>query len=659
MPGIGLIAAVAMTLLGAEPLWPDLAALPAVTGGGEKDAAVVVAVEDYVFLPDVVGAGDLGVAWYMYLSKVRKVPLVMLLKDADATPIKIRNALEAVAGRVKPGGRAWFVFIGHGSPSKDGADGALVGATAQADQYEFFPQTITRGEVLQKLAAAAPGAAAPVLILDACFSGTDVQGQALIAGAQFAVSQEIAEAKEATVLSAGRARDIAGQLPGARRPAFSYLVLGALRGWGDFDDDGVVTAAEAAQYARDVLLTLDSGRQQSPQQSGVDQPMTEKLSGSALEHGPDLADIRLKLAGGGSTAVKVQDDLAAELAALEKARREREDAEKREVAAREAARTKHEAEVEETWKTVKQVAVGGGPEGTKAVELFLKRYQGHPLGNPKETEARQMLEKLGAVASAALTGYILVKPGCFQMGSPATEDGRDSSEVQHEVCITKGFYLKETEVTQKEWRDVMGSNPSHFVACGDRCPVENVSWWDAVAYANALSKKEGLELCYTMGGCTGSPGGGCGKGRSWCDGDYQCRTVAFKGLACKGYRLPTEAEWEYAARAGNTSALHGALDDVAWYNRNSGNKTQPVGYKKANFWGFSDVVGNVWEWCWDWYGAYDGTRNDPLGTAAGGVRMYRGGSWYSYPNVVRFATRRGQNPKERYDFIGLRLARSQ
>ncbi len=411
MPALSLVAALTLALFGAEPLWPDLSALPAATGGGEKDAALVVAVEDYAYLPDVVGAGELGVAWYLYLGKVRKVPMVMLLKDGEATPNKIRNALDAVGQRVKPGGRAWVVFIGHGAPSEDGKDGALVTVTAQPDQVDFFPHTVTQSEVLQRLGKAAEGVLEPVLVVDACFSGTDVSGKTLVKGAQFAVSQEIAEAKEATVLTAGRARDIAGQLPGAERPAFSYLLLGALRGWGDADGDGVVTSQEAVQYAQDAILMLDSGRQQKPQASGKDQPLTAKLSGAALEKGPDLMDIKLRLSGksAGTGGIKKPDTSATEsqptktdsglenrLTELEKAKQARLEEENRKAAEQERSKQQHLQKVEASWNRVKALAESGSPEALQAVEYFLEEYEGNPLGNPYEMEARRWLVRLAA-----------------------------------------------------------------------------------------------------------------------------------------------------------------------------------------------------------------------------------------------------------------------
>jgi formylglycine-generating enzyme required for sulfatase activity len=229
-------------------------------------------------------------------------------------------------------------------------------------------------------------------------------------------------------------------------------------------------------------------------------------------------------------------------------------------------------------------------------------------------------------------GYVRIAPGTFTMGSPASEEGRFDKESQHSVTITRAYCMKATEVTQGEWQSVMGSNPSKFTSCGANCPVEQVSWDDAVGYANALSRREGLPECYA--GST------------------------FSGLSCKGYQLPTEAGWEYAARAGTTGATYGNLDSVSWYRENSGSATHPVGQKQPNAWGLFDMLGNVWEWTGDWYASYAGATSDPAGAPAGSNRVLRGGSWYNTARYARAAFRDYDTPDYRYGSLGFRLVRT-
>jgi formylglycine-generating enzyme required for sulfatase activity len=260
--------------------------------------------------------------------------------------------------------------------------------------------------------------------------------------------------------------------------------------------------------------------------------------------------------------------------------------------------------------------------------------------------------------------WVLVEPGTFQMGSPTNEPGYQGNETRHAVVLTRRFLLQATEVTQGQWRAVLGTNPSGFSSCGDACPVEQVSWWGAVAYCNALSAAEGLEECYTLSGCSGTAG----------DGGYSCTGVTFAGLACGGYRLPTEAEWEYAYRAGTTTAFWSggyqnpsdpyscaepALDAIAWYCGNSGDATHPVGGRAPNGWGLYDVAGNVWEWVWDWYGDYPTAQvTDPRGPASGASRVYRGGSWSGVAGLCRAADRFFVEPGARYVALGFRPSRS-
>ena len=256
-------------------------------------------------------------------------------------------------------------------------------------------------------------------------------------------------------------------------------------------------------------------------------------------------------------------------------------------------------------------------------------------------------------------GFVMVPAGEFLMGSPSSEAGRGSDEgAQRTVRITRAFFLKATEVTQGEWEALMGSNPSSFSSCGDDCPVESVSWWESVEYCNALSRSEGLPECYEVSGST-----------------VTVKAAGGNPLECEGYRLPTEAEWEYAYRAGTATAFYNGgitytgwvcgsdpnLDEIAWYCGNSGDTTHSVGAKEPNAWGLYDMAGNVWEWAWDRYGEYESRPNpdtDPVGPGEGSYRVYRGGSWNRNARYCRAASRNMYDPGYRFRYLGLRPARS-
>ena len=254
-----------------------------------------------------------------------------------------------------------------------------------------------------------------------------------------------------------------------------------------------------------------------------------------------------------------------------------------------------------------------------------------PIANP-QVVGRPSISPAGGSGTQCPAGYVRIAPGTFMMGSPASEVDRVDIETQHSVTISRAYCMKATEVTQGEWQSVIGSTPSSFKNCGENCPVESVRLADVVGYANALSRREGLPECYA--GST------------------------FTGLGCRGYRLPTEAEWEYAARAGTTAATYRDLDNAAWYDKNSGRAPHPVGQKQPNAWGLYDMLGNVYEWTGDWYGTYPGRVTDPLGPATGSNRVIRGGSWSIYASNARAAGRGNDPPGNRSSDLGFRLVRT-
>ncbi|MCI5126271.1 MAG: formylglycine-generating enzyme family protein [Candidatus Electrothrix sp. AR5] len=243
--------------------------------------------------------------------------------------------------------------------------------------------------------------------------------------------------------------------------------------------------------------------------------------------------------------------------------------------------------------------------------------------------------KQGETMTDPTTGMelVYVPKGCFQMGSPPDEKGRfDDEGPVHEVCVD-GFWMGKYEVTQGQWQKIMGDNPAYFQN-GDKYPVESVSWEDAQKFIIKLNKKSGKE-----------------------------------------YRLPTEAEWEYAARAGTKTSRHwgddiscdkamydnySETDNCAKYVRKQGLKngsTAPVGSYSSNQFGLHDMLGNVYEWCADWYGDYSSSsQTNSVGPSSGSYRVIRGGGWSNYPGGVRSAYRGRGTPGRRYYNLGFRLA---
>jgi formylglycine-generating enzyme required for sulfatase activity len=235
---------------------------------------------------------------------------------------------------------------------------------------------------------------------------------------------------------------------------------------------------------------------------------------------------------------------------------------------------------------------------------------------------------------------VRVPPGTFMMGSPPEEPDRHPDEAQVQVTLTRAFEVGVFPVTQAFWQAVMGENPSNHQTGMDapRRPVETIDWFQAVRFCNAASMAHGLTEAYTKR-----------RREGWCynpDGP--------------GFRLPTEAEWEYAARAGEAYRYAGGDDPdaVAWHAVNSARSTQPVGGKRPNAWGLHDMSGNVREWCFDrWIDRYGGGV-DPLGKAASDTRVSRGSSYRSRPQDVRVAFRHYCTPPNRSSDLGLRLVRT-
>jgi formylglycine-generating enzyme required for sulfatase activity len=232
-------------------------------------------------------------------------------------------------------------------------------------------------------------------------------------------------------------------------------------------------------------------------------------------------------------------------------------------------------------------------------------------------EANQAAPRAGDVWTEPVTGmeFVWVPAGEFMMGS---NEGAADEQPLHKVRID-GFWMGKYEVTQGQWKAVMYDNPAYFIE-GDNYPVENVNWGDTQDFIAALSERSGDQ-----------------------------------------FRLPTEAEWEYACRAGTAGQRYGELGDIAWFHENTKGTTRPVGQKKPNAWGLYDMLGNVWEWCQDWYDEkyYAASPSEnPRGVSSGSDRVNRDSSYGSYPQYVRSACRGGDTPSWGYGSLGFRLTRT-
>jgi formylglycine-generating enzyme required for sulfatase activity len=251
---------------------------------------------------------------------------------------------------------------------------------------------------------------------------------------------------------------------------------------------------------------------------------------------------------------------------------------------------------------------------------------GHGQSNQAQREVDELIE------------MIHVKAGSFVMGSPRSEVGRDDDEVQHEVLLTRNFELSRYPVTNALFRSVMGKGDFLSDLQGPTAPVVSVSWYSAVGFCNRMSALHGYAPAYRIEGKQVN-----------CD------------FASSGFRLPTEAEWEYACRAGTVGSRYGELDRVAWYAGSVSGLPFPVavGQKAPNDWGFHDMLGNVWEWVWDWYGPMTASQAvNPTGPSRGTARVWRGGAVAEQPRKVRAAFRSGPPPDLEAHILGFRVART-
>jgi hypothetical protein len=613
---------------------------PAPSGEGSRDAAVVVAIEDYAHVEDVAGAKASGEAWLRWLLQVRGVPAdrVHPAFDADATDIRIRAAAKEAAAQVESGGTLWFVYVGHGAPMV--GDALLVGS-------------VRRSELLAALDAGAHAHA--VVLLDACFSGQTTTGTPLVEGMQPLVPIDAAPASVVTprthVLAAARAGQYAGPLPaasGPARPAFSYLALGGLLGWADLDvggnRDGRVSARELQRYVAGALRQTVRGRSQDPELSGADLDLAPVVRRDAPALDAIGESLRAADSGrSGTTRASSGSEPALDLVALaaEAATRaeERARAEQAAAEAQRRASAAYRAELDSVMGAfrarvardfaavtplLKRVDVDyeedrTPPEVSRVLDAFMERYRAPSVTVGGETIVLDVPE-YDTVGSAREEFW----GGC---GDGYPVDTGLLGYPMYEFW-DRSLYVGQREVAQRFWQRIMGENPSRYAACGPECPVDSVSFCDALAFANRLSTLEGLPEAYDLSrGCA------------------QARLVRPVG----GYRLPTREEWLADARA-DAEARAAAVDahSSRGAQRPAEASAGAVGPGPRPWDGLgapgriADLVGSVGEWVWP---ARDG-RADAMG-----------GSWAdAAPRRVEDRTL--TLPVDaRSEYVGLRLVR--
>jgi len=509
-----------------------------------------------------------------------------------------------------------------------------------------------------------------ILILDACHSGTATRG---VSG----IAPDLAAGVATLVMTSCDADQIS--YPEDGHGVFTAGLLAGLSGLADRDGDGLITGAELFSTVRDHVekWSLRTGKTQTPRMTPAEAAdlviarvpdevrlaaQREQRFKEALSEGERLLRARLwQQAEGAFRRALAVEGYAADAEALEGLRTALGGAEAyRKRTAYESALALAQAayaravgtEREDLWEQVKshaERAIASGHSDLSAAKKLLEEarrhlgpfvYTGWPFDAQEAARRRQetahalgcrpeLTLDLGGGVSMEL---VLIPAGEFMMGSglsPQEVASRyggdayyyDEEHPQHRVRITRSFYMGKYEVTQEQYEALMGTNPADFK--GAKNPVEQVSWNDAVEFCRRLSARTGVEV-----------------------------------------RLPTEAEWEYACRAGSSAAHHfgdsvSRLGDYAWYYGNSGHKTHPVGGKRPNGWGLYDMHGNVEEWCTDWYGKDYYAQSptlDPKGPSSGTSRVCRGGCWDFDPTSCRSAHRNRNRPTYAHADIGFRVA---
>lgn len=599
------------------------------------DLALIVTIDDYTSLPPIPYADADADAFATWLLHTHRVPAHRIQRVEDPTARTFGQILHRTLQRAHPDGTIWVHVVAHGAVSPGDGLHRILAADTRLDDLE----SAVALEKVETALADAPGQA--VLVLDLGFSGVTREAGELIPGTLFRATPPPPPPDVLTWYGAAPDSS-APAVPGVGHGLFTWSVVGALRGWADGEltgrPDGRVTAEEAQHYVRRAATAFGAT---TPPPLALHGPLLARtLAEGRLEVGPDLAAVAAQ-AGPATWPLTPTDPDALAWRALE--------TDLREQVAERAARA---------WSQARNLYMIGHPDGPTAVRRFLQTYSAISyLVDGREIivtapQAREARALMGGRQLASLDRPTMVKVpiGDFYVGSPAGEVGRRSDETLHSVTLTRPFALARTEVTARQWRDVMG------VPVGDDTsdlPVHGVRWLDAIEFCNRLSLLDGLEPAYEVAG----------------------RHVTWR-QDLDGWRLPTEAEWERAARWGGTHWPGFDRPELAcsWGNvldqsaagpgapfacRDGYPGPSPVGRYNASEGGLDDLVGNVTEWTWDPASRHGAQREiDPLGDGPAARRIAKGCAWDGTPATCRPAARQLLPFDEPAPGVGLRLART-
>ena len=652
--------------------------IKAVDHVGEQRYALVIGINDYEDseIPDLkTGENDARVMYELLTDPssggVDERNAYLLLGE-EATTRNIRIHLNKLR-QIPSQSTVFIYFSGHGAREGDGA----CWVTQDCSLEVLGATGITHIEVQQFISRIPSDRV--VVMLDCCYAAATVKEGKAIEGDFSDVLSKFTGKGRAYLMAAGSGQE-AIEAKDLKHSVFTYYLVEGMRGKADTDEDGVVVLTELTRYIDSTVadearvrggvqrpvvrmdnviepskfgLTIDAERiarnvYETEEAKALRDKRLSSLRAYYLDEKLSLEIYQLSMQLLRADVVDLDDIDRAKLAEvvlvadgnLEPDRLQRaldaiETPQQRKARLQREARDRAEQERKDKFGSLMSQAKSkdsrqAGTEALNLLEEALKLYPGDAQALALQKKIRGYFgPNPGDVMSNSIgMKLVWIPPGEFMMGSPSSERDRGDDERQHRVRISRGFWMGQTEVTQGQWQSVMGNNPRHFK--GTDLPVEQVSWDEAVEFCGQLSRQEG-----------------------------------------KTYRLPTEAEWEYACRAGTTTPFNTGETintDQANYDGNytygSGRKgvyrqkTVEVGSFSANAFGLYDMHGNVYEWCNDWYGEnyYSSSPGvDPQGSSSGAYRVLRGGSWHSLPRFCRSAIRRRGTPDLRFSGLGFRV----